>query len=233
MVEIIMPVYNATGAFLQRAIKSVIAQTYNDWRLWIVDDFSTESTTKSILDLYEFINHPLITIIRKNSNSGPSTARNTALALIELDSLVAYCDADDQWNPEHLTACVAAIERENYDLVYSNPKLIDEDNNIMYANFNLYNEFNWTNLQRGNFIFTPTVVHRNGLGFFDPTLDGLEDYDYWIRSVKAQYKISQLNGHTCVCTVRAKGNNMSSKGQAVLSKIKEKHKDFFEFRNLL
>lgn len=232
-----MPVYNA-GAPLQRAIKSIIAQKYNGWKLWVIDDASTELTTKAILDLYEGINHPQIEIRRLRNNSGPSNARNFALSQIALDSIIAYCDADDYWTSEHLLEKIAWLvdghDWKGYDLVYCNPYLQNEEGEQMYPNFPLYDDFSWERLQRGNFIYTPAVLHKNGLGFFDSSLDGLEDYDYWIRAVKAKYTIHQTLMRTCTCTVRVKGNNnMSQRGQAALSKIKEKHKDFFEFKNLL
>jgi len=229
MVDIIMPVYD-TGAPLQRAIKSVINQTHKKWKLWVVDDGSTELTTKAILLMYE--DHPQIEILRQ-SNGGPSRARNLALSLIESDSTIAYCDSDDYWEPYHLLEKVSWLSF-NYDMVYCNPHLVNDEGDQMYPNFPLYDDFSWERLRNGNFIYTPTVLHKNGLGFFDSNLDGLEDYDYWIRAVKAGYKIYQTGIKSCTCTVRAKGNNnMSSKGQAALSKIKDKHKDLFEFTNLL
>lgn len=236
MIDIIMPVYNA-GAVLQRAIKSVTSQSFTGWKLWIVDDGSTELTTKAILDMYRLVQHPKIEILHQ-SNGGPSSARNLALSFIDSDSIIAYCDADDYWESYHLAEksayLVDGYDWQGFDMVYCNPWLKDEDGNEMYPNFPLYDDFSCERLQKGNFIFTPTVLHKNGLGFFDSSLDGLEDYDYWIRAVKAKYTIHQTYAKTCTCTVRAKGNNnMSSKGQGALSKIKEKHKDFFEFRNLL
>lgn len=223
MIEIIMPVYNA-GDPLLRAIESVIAQTRKDWQLWIIDDGSTDITTKAIIGRYEQKENSKIQI-RHKKNGGPSDARNFALSHIELDSIVAYCDADDYWEPYHLLEKMSWIDG-GYDFVYCNPHLIDEDFNQMYPNFSLYDNFDHDRLKKGNFIFTPTVIHKNGLGFFDCNLDGLEDYDYWIRAVKAKYSIYQSDIKTCTCTVRTKGDNMSSKGLAALPKIKEKHKDF-------
>lgn len=228
MIEIIMPVYNA-GPALQRAIRSILAQTYKDWKLWIVDDGSTDRTTQVILTIYEVVSNPKISIIHK-SNGGPSSARNKALELTQPDSIIAYCDADDYWEPYHLDESkmwfVDGYDWQGYDLIYSNPRLVDEAGNEMYPNFPLYKKFDEENLKRGNFIFTPTVLHKNGLGLFDESLDGLEDYDYWIRAARAGYKIYQHYIVSCTCTVRAKGDNMSSKGQSALGKIKEKHKGF-------
>lgn len=231
-----MPVYNA-GTPLQRAIKAIHAQTYSNWKLWVVDDGTTDMTTNAILNILEFVEHPKIKVLRKE-NGGPASARNFALAKAHPDSIIAYCDADDYWEPYHLFEKIAffvdGYDWKGYDMVYCNPFLVNEEGDEMYPNFPLYEDFNWERLKRGNFIYTPTVLHKNGLGLFDHTLDGLEDYDYWIRAVKAGYTIHQSPIKTCTCTVRSKGsNNMSSKGHAVLSKIKEKHKDFFEFRNLL
>lgn len=227
-----MPVYNA-GAPLQRAIKSVVNQTYQDWKLWIIDDASTDLETRSILDIYmEVLDHPQITVLKKFKNSGPSNARNTAITFIELDSIIAYCDADDFWYPTHLERNIKLISEDRFDLVYSNPDLRNPEGHVMYPIFNLYESFDAENLKRGNFIFTPSVIHKNGLGFFDRSLDGLEDYDYWIRAFKSGYRIYQNPITTCCCTVRESGNNnMSSKGQSVLSKVREKHKDFFESEN--
>jgi glycosyltransferase involved in cell wall biosynthesis len=225
MIEIIMPAYN-TGRALKRAIRSVTRQSFTDWKLWIVDDGTTDQETKVILDAYRILQHPKIEILRQ-SNGGPSSARNLAMAFIELDSIVAYCDSDDEWRLNHLD--VSSRYLDGADLVYCNPKLVDPDGNQMWANFKLYDEFNHKNLKNGNFIYTPTIVHRNGIGFFDSSLDGLEDYDYWIRAYKLGYRFYQHDQETVTVTVRAAGNNnMSSKGQSMLSKIKEKHKDFFE-----
>lgn len=221
-----MPVYNA-GSVLQQAIRSVLSQTYKDWKLWIVDDGSTELTTKAILNMYEMMSNPKISVVHQE-NGGPSSARNKALSLIKPDSIVAYCDADDFWGVEHLERAMIWIN-EGYDFVYSNPQLISEVGNIMYANFQLYETYEWRHLKDGNFIFTPTVVHKNGLGFFRSEFDGLEDYEYWIRAAKT-YMIKQDDRETTFCTVREHGvNNMSSKGTAnILAKIHEEHAEFFK-----
>ena len=96
MFSVIMPVYNGEK-FIEDAVNSVCAQTYNNWELIIVNDGSKDNTAE-VLKKYE--TNSQIKIIHKE-NGGVSVARNTAISASKGEYIV-FLDADDVWHSNHL-----------------------------------------------------------------------------------------------------------------------------------
>ena len=96
MFSVIMPVYNGEK-FIDDAINSVCAQTYDNWELIIVNDGSKDNTA-DVLKKYE--TNSQIKIIHKE-NGGVSVARNTAISASKGEYIV-FLDADDVWHTNHL-----------------------------------------------------------------------------------------------------------------------------------
>ena len=103
--SIIIPAYNAQE-YLNGCIESVLAQTYSDWELIIVNDGSKDNTA-SICDAAAEKDER-IKIVHQN-NSGVSAARNSGLD-VATGELIAYLDADDALNPEAYTKLVSLID---------------------------------------------------------------------------------------------------------------------------
>ena len=76
LVSIIMPTYKC-GSFIEESIRSVQAQTYQNWELIIVDDCSGDGTIDVVLGLKK--NDDRISIYQNSTNSGAAVTRNTAL----------------------------------------------------------------------------------------------------------------------------------------------------------
>lgn len=111
-IAIMMPVYNGEKT-LPLAIKSIEAQTYQNWKCYIVNDGSTDST-KEILDA---LTDPRFVIIHFNENKGRPIARQTSLDAAE-GEYIAFLDADDIFHPEKLEKQVKILEaHKNVDLV--------------------------------------------------------------------------------------------------------------------
>jgi glycosyltransferase involved in cell wall biosynthesis len=104
-IAIIVPCYNC-AAHLATSIGSVLAQTYTDWQLIVVDDGSTDTSAAQI-DLF---NDPRIQLIRQ-ANAGVSAARNRALQAANSE-LIAFLDADDTWAPTFLDAMLNALDAQ-------------------------------------------------------------------------------------------------------------------------
>jgi len=105
LVSIMMPAYNA-GKYIRRAIQSVLAQTYENWELIIVDDCSTDNT----YEIAASYKDPRIRIFRNDVNIGPGPSRNEAIKYSRGEWL-AYLDADDIWLPQRLERLIKETER--------------------------------------------------------------------------------------------------------------------------
>ena len=112
LVSIMMPAYNA-GKYIGRAIESVLAQTYENWELIIVDDCSTDNT----YEIAASYKDPRIRIFRNDVNIGPGPSRNEAIKYSRGEWL-AYLDADDIWLPQRLERLIKETD-EREDLFLS------------------------------------------------------------------------------------------------------------------
>ena len=97
MFSIIIPLYNK-AAYIQKAIQSILAQTFKQYEIIIVNDGSTDNSLDvvntcplSTVD-YQLIDQP---------NKGVSTTRNNAIKLAKYE-YIAFLDADDWWEPTYL-----------------------------------------------------------------------------------------------------------------------------------
>ena len=121
-VSIIMPSYN-TGRFIRETIESVLAQTYSNWELIIVDDCSTDNTDEVVKD---FLVDERIFYIKNDVNSGAAVSRNRALQEAK-GKWIAFLDSDDLWTPEKLEKQIAFMRENGYHFSYTNYVEIDEN----------------------------------------------------------------------------------------------------------
>lgn len=111
LVSIIVPAYNAQN-HIGNTIKSVIAQTYENWELIIIDDGSTDDTYK-IIDEYKKEDERIF--CHRISNSGVSTARNTALDYAK-GEFVIFLDSDDCYEKNYIYEMLQLIDKEGVEL---------------------------------------------------------------------------------------------------------------------
>ena len=107
--SVIIPTYNRAH-MLERAIKSVLAQTYKNFELIVVDDGSTDET-KELLSKYKDIHY------YKIDNSGVSFARNFGVSKSK-GKYLCFLDSDDEWLNEKLKAQYQQIENTRCLIVY-------------------------------------------------------------------------------------------------------------------
>ena len=127
-----MPSYN-TGKFIAETINSVIAQTYTDWELIIVDDASTDDSDEVVQRVIHEC-HPReggdllskIHYLKNVQNSGAAVSRNRALREAR-GKWIAFLDSDDLWAPEKLEKQVAFMEKNGYAFSYTRYGIMDED----------------------------------------------------------------------------------------------------------
>src|SRR5690554_2344188 len=122
LVSIVMPAYNAEK-YIGAAIDSVIAQTYQNWELIVVDDASNDNTA-SVIE--EYTKKDIrVKYHRLHENSGAAIARNTAIELAH-GKYMAFLDSDDTWFPEKLSKQISFMENNNYLFTCTSYTKIDE-----------------------------------------------------------------------------------------------------------
>lgn len=122
LVSIIMPSYN-TGRFIAETIESVIAQTYTNWELIIVDDCSTDNTDDVVSP---YLSDERVRYIKNEKNSGAAVSRNRALRKAK-GRWIAFLDSDDLWLPEKLEKQLNFMNENGYYFSYTNYEEIDEN----------------------------------------------------------------------------------------------------------
>lgn len=185
IVSVILPCYNG-ARWIREAIESVLAQTYKDFELIIVDDGSTDSSGK-IVSLYS--NDARVCYIYQK-NRGFSAAINKGIRESSGD-FVGFIGQDDLWMPKKLKEQVNYLRKhQNVDLVHSNYYIIDLEGKIVKKRNTKMQEppstgENVKELFLGNFIAFETVLVRKKsleeVGVFDERMIAFSDHDMWLR----------------------------------------------------
>ncbi|RYD80203.1 MAG: glycosyltransferase [Verrucomicrobiaceae bacterium] len=189
IVSVIMPCFNH-GRFLAESVKAVLNQTEEAIELIVVDDHSSDDSNERLKALA--CEDPRMIVVRHERNRGASSSRNDGLRLAR-GEFVAFCDADDVWEPEKVAAQLALLtDHPEYDLTYSDAVIIDEHGRADGQRFSdiftpprqpsgkLFND-----LYLRNFINMQTVMVRRacmaGRLLFDERIRWVEDWWLWIQ----------------------------------------------------
>lgn len=123
LVSIVMPSFN-TADFIYKAIESVVAQTYSNWELIIIDDCSTDGT-RGVVEAW---NDKRIRYFTNEANVGAAESRNIAIMKAR-GKWIAFLDSDDLWMSDKLEKQIAFMEKNNVYFSYTNYIEIDLDGN--------------------------------------------------------------------------------------------------------
>ncbi|MEW6247786.1 MAG: glycosyltransferase family A protein [Nitrospirota bacterium] len=102
LITVVIPAYNGVSRYLEQAIRSVLAQTYKDTELIVVDDASTDDTARLVLRF------PSARYYKRATNGGQAAARNDGARLAKGEFL-AFLDQDDLWEATFLEEAIAAF----------------------------------------------------------------------------------------------------------------------------
>ncbi len=176
-----MPNFNY-GKFLNKSINSVLKQTFDDWKLIIIDDGSTDNSHK-LLKRYE--KYQKIKII-KQKNKGLNITNNIALRLSDSDYIVRL-DPDDYLDENFLNISVNFLEKnKNIGLVYPDYFTVDDKNNIIslvrYPDNNFENSLNDLPPHGACTVFRRSIL--TALGGYDETVTRQDGFDIWLKFIK-------------------------------------------------
>jgi len=224
-ISIIMTSYNR-GKKLERAIKSVLNQSFKDWELVIVDDHSTCKKTKEILKKYE--SNEQINLIRRKKNYGQHTKPKNEGTIAAKYDLIAYLDDDNEYRKDHLQALYKEMERNDVEVVYGDRMVVNESDGRCLPSESL--DFSLSKLSKFNFIDTSDVLCKKeailSCGGWDESLQYYADWNLWVRMAKNGARFLHLPLLITDYYSHA-GNNVrkSHKAMEKFSKIALKTKD--------
>jgi teichuronic acid biosynthesis glycosyltransferase TuaG len=216
-VKVVVPAFNAAKT-MARTLDSILNQTHDAVSVIVVDDCSVDETPTILRD---YANK--VSVLRTPTNSGVSAARNLALDHGDADAVIAYCDADDWWDPTHLQESLACLQAQDADMVYSTPAWVNDNHDPVFPNWEVHTDFDPDKLKSNNYIWTSTVLHKPRLGYFDSALDSLEDWDMWLQALRKGWKIVQKQSRTAHYLVQA--GTLASQSSKVRAKFMEKNGD--------
>ena len=182
--SVIIPTYNSIE-YLKKSISSVLAQTYNDFEIIVVNDGSTDETGKYLLDLQ----NNKVRVFSSVKNLGPASARNTGLKNAR-GAWVCFLDADDEWLSCKLEHCEKIIlKNNNFEVMCHNhiEKNIYNKNSLLVKNGPYKKDFYKNLIMYGNRLSTSCVivkmdfVKKNKI-FFENNKKyySVEDFHFWL-----------------------------------------------------
>jgi len=181
LVSVIIPTYNR-AAWIKEAAASVLAQTFRDYELLVVDDGSTDATLEALISLDGHLK-----VLRLKHRRGVSAARNLGAAAARGDWL-AFLDSDDLWLPDKLAWQVEYLQAHP-DLSICQTEEVWIRNGVRVnppkTHRKAAGDIFLSSLKRCMVSPSAVMLHRRlftALGGFDETLPAAEDYDLWLRT---------------------------------------------------
>ena len=183
-VSIVLPTYNR-ARLLERSIRSVLAQTYTDFELVVVDDASTDATER----LVKGIRDDRVIYLRLETNSGAAAARNAGISR-STGAFLAFQDSDDEWAHHKLEKQMRAFEAApDVDVVYCDMTRVLRSGERRYHAAPTVVSGRLVDPEIGfyqtyNMGIQSAVIRRRSLdavGLFDTRLPCFEDLELFIR----------------------------------------------------
>ena len=233
LVSIIMPAYNAEK-YIENAILSILAQTYSNWELLVVDDCSTDST-KKILKKFSKIDSRIKPIYREENSGKPSITKNSAIAYVQ-GFYVAFLDSDDLWIETKLEKQLALIIKDDFALCYTGGFLIDKDSHIMgnfipkYKDGSIFNNM----LLRYEINNQSVLIKREIFRKFNEDITIGEDYNLYMHIIynnkvcSVKEKLIKYRVHSQSIT-KSKTKDLSEGTIFTLKELNNKYNIFFKY----
>jgi glycosyltransferase involved in cell wall biosynthesis len=235
-ISIILITYNRAN-FLLEAIASVLAQTFADWELIIIDDNSTDNTREIVEKLCQ-TEKKIKYIVNKN-NFGISKSRNIGLTLA-WGKYIAILDSDDVWaDQDKLKNQYEFLEKNpDYALIGGGVIVIDKNGRERkrYLNPETDKKIRKKILIKNPFAHSSVLYLKEAatkLEGYDTTLKTLEDYDLYLK-IGAKYKFYNLNKYQI--KYRAHDGNISARERLNMMKLNisliKKYKNSYPYYRL-
>jgi glycosyltransferase involved in cell wall biosynthesis len=189
-ISVIIPAYRVS-AYIGEAIDSVLAQAADETEIIVVNDGSPD--TDALERVLQRYGNRILYL--KQENGGVSSARNAGIRLARREWL-AFLDADDVWLPNYLETQLTYINEHPVDMVFPNAIVFGDSVDAGRLTMDLApfdGEITFEKALAGDCtIFYCSLVRREmvmRVGLFDTGLRGSEDFNLWLRILKAGGRI--------------------------------------------
>lgn len=185
--SIITPVYNCEKTLYQ-TLDSILSQTFEDYELVLVNDFSSDDTINIINDYKKKFKQ--ITIINNIKNIGVAESRNIGIKNAA-GIYIAFLDGDDIWMPDKLEKQKSLIENTNCDICCTSYDFIDENSQKIKNTYVVPEYIDYEILLKQNYIGCSTAVVKRELLLKNPMDKNYqhEDYALWLKLSRNGAKI--------------------------------------------
>ncbi len=191
LVSIITPSYNSKR-FIKDTIDSILAQTYQNWEMIVVDDCSKDDSATYIKELIK--DEERIKLITLEKNVGAAEARNKALAVAN-GRYIAFLDSDDLWLPEKLEKQLEFMQKNDYAFTFTSYVPMSENATEEYSVISVPLEIDYSGYCKNTIIGCLTVIiDKEKTGDFRmPNIKSSHDMALWLLIMKRGFKAYGLN----------------------------------------
>ena len=199
LVSVIMPYFNDEDN-IEKAVKSVLAQTYKKIELIIIDDENSLISQKILSNLKKKFKK--IILISTLKPSGVSMARNKGIKKSKGD-FIAFLDSDDLWKKEKIKKQLKFMKKNDLDICYTDYLAINDSNKIIYKvrtpkNLSYKDLLSECRIACSSVLLKKKLLKKNRFKNFKTK----EDYMLWLDLSKKGYKLSGINKFLCIYRVR-------------------------------
>ncbi len=197
LVSVIIPVYNAEK-YIDKTIQSVLAQTYKDYEIVLINDCSKDNSLKKIETYAE--NNTCIKVYTLEQNSGAAVARNYGLEMAQ-GRYIAFLDSDDAWSGDKLERQLEFMKEKDAAFVYCSYDMVDAEGTLIKKPIKIKKCTKYKDLLTKTLISTPTVlIDRYKTGdILMPLRRTGQDYAFWLQLLRKYdaYGMEEAFAHVC------------------------------------
>ena len=210
-ISIIIP-YFKNAKEIKRSLMSVFKQTYQNFEVLIINDASPD--WEEALPIIKSFSDTRITTISHAINKNGAAARNTGIKAAK-GAYIAFLDADDEWEVNHIITSLKTLSKAKADLSYSRCKMITKPPYIIMPRVEKRPNETISDylFVAGEAMYTPAIIMKTEVAnqnLFNENLRRHQDYDFLLRLENKNYKIC-YNPHQTVI-VHWENNDIRKKG---------------------
>jgi len=218
LVSIIVPVYNVEK-YIRQTMDCVLAQTYTNWELLLVEDCGTDRTAEVIREYMAEKQDERIRLICQPTNMGAARARNRGLAGAQ-GRYIAYLDADDLWVPEKLEKELMFMAEKDAAFAFTGYEFADADGVGTGKVVRVPETLNYKQALSNTTIFTTTVMFdtaKISKDLLEMPIIKSEDTALWYKVLRNGYIAYGLDEN--LVKYRRVGKSLSSNKLEALRRI--------------